>query len=169
MTPKERLHPFFDKIPEQYRAQSVIVGGAVVDLDKASDVDIFILDVTNTQAGWDLCNQACLSHNPGSIKATEEDGASISRDGIVFESDGRKFNIIPTAFETVLLLLLDFDLSICRHAYDSYGFFYTGIGASLPGQPITVCHWPLSRRESTLARIAKYLERFPEAREETAF
>lgn len=144
----------FNLLPEQYRAAAVIAGGAAVDVEKASDIDVFVLGIygkDKISAFWDDMEAA---HIPG-ITFREEskkktkisppdpqavkqrhirklDSGDNTHNTVVCDIDTRgllpSIQIIESPFTTPEKLLEDFDISVHCVAYGPDGTRYV-----LPG------------------------------------
>ena len=81
----------FNLIPEQYRLSSAIAGGAVVDLYKATDIDVFVLALS-TQAKIDAFCSALRICRISGITFRDEPKKQKLKPGHVIISDVSKTN-----------------------------------------------------------------------------
>lgn len=145
----KKLKPYFALVPEDLRERSVIAGGSVLDFEKASDVDIFILNCPHMVEIRRLEKRfaGLLDDDKGS------DGKAINFRHAKFK---KKINIICDESRTAIDLLSGFDISTSQWAYFPTGQLQFLASSTAPGEPIVVYY--LSK--TTLARIQKYCARF---------
>lgn len=157
-TPIKALMPYFstlipDVIPAKYRDKTFIAGSAVLNLTRASDVDVFI--VTD---GIDM--PLAMQEITVALTANEiswSDEKSSDKGAIKFDLGiGREINLIVDEALNIEGLLDSFDISTSRWAIDYKGNLIQGNQATRPGEPITVFY----NSRTTVERIKKYLERF---------
>lgn len=152
MTNPKDLLKYFNEIPKEFWSRACIAGGAVLDLKKARDIDIFVLRCPEL-IELEIIKQFVTNDRQSEWNTTD----SSDKKAIVFTGeDGRKINVICDEAETVQELLGGFDISASQWAVDMKGRLHHAPTATEPGQPILIFY--ISR--TTFPRIQKYARRF---------
>lgn len=154
MTEPRLLIPYFREAPKFLLQQRrvFIAGGAVLDLEKATDVDVFVLNCKEFPAldlirgHFHLGNQQSTSKSSGGKKRTL----------IYTKHDMKPINVICSDSRSITELLEGFDLSTSRWAVSVEGKLINVPTSIKPGDPIVV-HYVTYK---TPERIRKYGERF---------
>lgn len=169
---REKLLPFFSLIPTDLPC--CIAGSSVVDFDKASDVDIWILGVKDLSdalgqmrvaeikqriaalAIWD--NPDMSMRLPGD-KSAYFNSHLVLGEGVLY---GKKFQIIAASADNVGELLNTFDLSVCMAGLIRHSTGGTDIvtipQTTKPSVPIRVTNQHTPMR--TILRLRKLMGRY---------
>lgn len=150
------LRPEFKQIYEiakKCRVECVIAGGAVADFDKASDVDVFLLDSSRTARFLVALDPFESVNHPYTLR----DDGSFLVIGVGHPSWCPKpVQVILKTAITVHELLRSFDLSVHQWAVMPNGTVVGTDTSTLPGQMIRVNRWD----EHTFGRLAKMYQRY---------
>ena len=144
----------------------LIAGGAVVDLETATDIDVFVLEDFHS-GGHDsalllrhLDSDWVVDRDPIEYLAADDrqvkDHACCSIGTAHPSARGQPIHVVASESRDWQGVLNSFDLSICRWGVDHDLYLLRGIEASTPGQPTHI----LRMTTTTLTRAAKYQERF---------
>ena len=155
----------FSLIPPDWLHQAVIAGGAAACLEKASDIDIFILDVPCDYDVQALRN--AIQNIPGIVMRGDKDPKYTDDFNVIADIPGLiPVQIIASKFETVDELLRDFDISTHAVAITPDGLTHTI--PAFTGQHQTPRVMTLRNPELTLARYRRICLRYdltPDANE----
>jgi hypothetical protein len=172
ITQQAQLLEFFKLVPANLLPDAVIAGGACVDLEKAGDVDIWLmnqrLDDAETLRDILMMNFNQFANvndvfSPGWDNNIQRrrpvERERYMQDGLVLVEgffEGRPFQILLTAAQNWNQLLSMFDLSVHKAAIDPAG--RTLNYATAPDQVIRVTNFHSPER--TFARLRKLCKRY---------
>lgn len=174
------LQPFFDLIPAALRSVCVIAGGAAVDLARADDVDIWLLNVPadsdkeaavrehlrkrlqEVEVDLNLVGTDPwgLDFNPP-MSFTEDTENDYDAGRVLFNVEnyhGKKVQILGTSFVTVMGLLEHFDLSVHQKAILPDGTAIVAATHTLTSRPIDITNYHTPTR--TFGRLRKLVKRY---------